>query len=889
MVIIMNELKFAGAKWWKFDFHTHTPKSRDFSKEDKDMSTESWLKAFMTKEIDCVAITDHNSGEWVNSLKETYNRLQENKPSWFRRIYLFPGVEISAYDNVHILAIFGSDKGENNIDSLLDAVKYNGKRGDTDGVTDKSVIDVVNEIAERDGIPIPAHVDKEANGLFKLKGHTLEQIVANENIHAMEICDRNCQKPQVYTKKKDPWTEIISSDVHDFNEKTFGTFTWVKMDEPSIEGLRLALQDGDVSVNRNMNEKPNKLPTYFIEKLKINDAKYIGQEETLECNFSPFLNAIIGGRGSGKSTLLEFIRLVLRRDNDIHNTLKEDSNKYYSLDENDSLLTPNTKISLLYWKNSICYRLNWSLKGDNPSLEQKNDNGPWEPFQGEIKTLFPVRIYSQKEIFELAKEPSKLIEIIDEVVEVDAENIKTKIREGINRYKQKENNQQELKEKIDQENRLIGELNDLTTQIEYIEKSGHKEVMEKYRQRQQQLNEIETLENKWKEAQHHLLDTLKKITPPNFNTESFSENSAILSDLQKTNAKWWAVHNKLENLRQEAESILTEWQTEKEVAPWMHELKSDIERYEQSSSELKQQDIDPNRYNLLLTQQKSIQKELDQISEHRSRLQTLETEKKEDLDRVKTYRKTLSRNRQDFLNSILQDNQYVNIKVFSLGESWDNIEKKLRSILQCPDHFDKDFEKLQKIYEQGVGSKVNILKKTITAIRSGDRDAEHKSFATRLQSLPQESITNLMAWLPEDNLEITYGSDSQRLEQGSPGQKNATLLAFILSYGNEPLLLDQPEDDLDNELISDLIVQQLREIKTERQVIVVTHNANIVVNGNAEMVLPLKVKTEEGKTQTEVQHPASIQRRKVRESICNILEGGEKAFEQRYKRIHLGD
>ena len=878
----MDELQFPGARWWKFDFHTHTPAS-DFS--DKNITHESWLRAFMDEGIDCVAITDHNSGGWIDELKRVLNKLKSNPPEWYKPLYLFPGVEISAYDNVHILAIFGCDKGKSNIDSLLDAVKYNGTKGKTDGVTDKSVIDVVNEISERGGIPIPAHVDKKANGLFKLKGDTLKRIVANENIHAMEICDSNCKKPQYYTNKKDPWTEIIGSDVHDFSEKSFGTFTWVKMDEPSIEGLKLALHDGDVSVNRNMNKNLNKLPTFFIEKLEISDAKYIGHQTALECDFSPFLNAIIGGRGTGKSTLLEFIRLVLRRDKDIHETLRKDSNKYYSLDENDSLLNTETKISLLYWKNNICYRLNWSPTADNPSLEQKNEDGSWEPFQGEIKTLFPVRIYSQKEIFELAKEPSKLIEIIDEVPEVNAENIKTEIKEGINLYKQKENNQQELQEKINQENRLIGEFNDLARQIEYIEKSGHREVMQKYRLRQQQLNEIDTLENKWKEGRNHLLNIQKNIVPSDYNKEIFSENSDILSDLQKTNDKWSTIHNKLNQLGQEAESILTEWQTEKDAAPWMQELKSDIEQYEQSRSEFEQKGIEPDKYHLLLTQQKNIQKELDLINEHQSHLKTLETEKKVVFKKIKKNRKTLSENRQKFLNSVLQDNQYVSIKIFSLGESWDTIEKEIRSILQCPDHFDKDFESLQKIYEQGVGSKIDKLKETITVIRNGDRDAEHKSFATRLQSLPTESITNLMSWLPEDNLEITYGPDGQQLQEGSPGQKTAALLAFILSYGDEPLLLDQPEDDLDNALISDLIVQQLRQTKTKRQVIVVTHNANIVVNGNAEMVLPLKA--EDG--QTEVQHPASIQRRKVRKSICNILEGGEKAFKQRYKRIHLGD
>ena len=875
----MDELKYPGARWWKFDFHTHTPAS-DFS--DENITHESWLRAFMDEGIDCVAITDHNSGGWIDELKRVLNKLKSNPPEWYKPLYLFPGVEISAYDNVHILAIFGCDKGKSNIDSLLDAVKYNGTKGKTDGITDKSVIDVVNEISERGGIPIPAHVDKKANGLFKLKGDTLKRIVANENIHAMEICDSNCEKPQYYRNKKDPWTEIISSDVHDFSEESFGTFTWVKMDEPSIEGLKLALQDGDVSVNRDMSNNPNKLPPFFIEKLKISDAKYIGREETLDCNFSPFLNAIIGGPGTGKSTLLEFIRLVMER---VPEVLEKDKRKYFIFEETDSLLNPNTKISLLYWKNNICYRLNWPPTENNPSLEEKKDDGSWEPFQGEIRTLFPVRIYSQKEIFELAKEPSKLIEIIDEVPEVDAENIKTEVREGINRYKQIENNQQEMQEKIDQEIRLRGEFNDIVRQIEYIEKSGHKEVMEKYRQRQQQLSEIETLENKWKEAQHHLLETLEKITPSDFNKEIFSENSDILSELQKTNDKWWITHNKLNELGQEAESILTEWQSEKDAAPWMQEIKSDIKRYEQSRSDLEQQDIDPERYNMLIMQQKSIQDDLDEINEHRTCLQTLESEKKQELKKIKKNRKKLSGNRQKFLNSVLQDNQDVSMKIFSLGESWDNIEKEVRSILQCPDHFDKDFESLQEIYETVDGSKINKLKETITDIRNGDRDAKHKTFANHLISLPPESITNLMSWLPEDNLEITYGSDSLQVQQGSPGQKTAALLAFILSYGSEPLLLDQPEDDLGNKLISDLIVRQLRKIKSNRQVIVVTHNANIVVNGDAEMVLPLEAVDD----QTEVQHPASIQQRNVREYICNILEGGERAFEQRYKRIHLGD
>ena len=116
-----------------------------------------------------------------------------------------------------------------------------------------------------------------------------------------------------------------------------------------------------------------------------------------------------------------------------------------------------------------------------------------------------------------------------------------------------------------------------------------------------------------------------------------------------------------------------------------------------------------------------------------------------------------------------------------------------------------------------------------------------------------------------------------------PARKTAALLAFLLSYGKEPLILDQPEDDLDNLLIYDLIVTQLREVKRHRQVIVVTHNANIVVNGDAELVIALDVRG--GETQKECE--GSLQRNQVRETICSIMEGGHKAFKDRYRRIEL--
>lgn len=656
----MNERQFPGARWWKFDFHTHTPASDDFNNRDG-VTHKSWLKAFMEEGIDCVAITDHNSGGWIDDLQLKLEELEENKPDWYRPLYLFPGVEISAHGNVHILAIFGSNKGKDDINGLVDTVGYSGTKGDSDTVTTKTISEVVDEITGRGGIPIPAHADKERGLLSELEGQTLKQILTNENIYAIELCENDYQKPQLYEDEKVRWTEVKGSDTHSFSSDKFGTFTWIKMDEPSIDGLKLALVDGDGSVKDNTHDDPNQPPEYFIEKLEISEAKYIGRSKPLKCRFNQALNTIIGGRGSGKSTLMEFMRLVLQRDGDIPEPLKQESRQYFNVG-GDSLLIEKSKISLTYLKRGVRYRLNWSAEADCPSLEEKKD-GAWSSCPGEIRSLFPVRIYSQKQIFELAKNPRALIDVIDEAPEVDAETIEAQHRNLVNQYKQIEGEQRELNEKINKENQLRGVSNDLTRQIEQIEKSGHETVLQSYSKRRQQLNEFDNLEGKWKEMGDQLVATRDAIAPADFDGQHFSEHPDILSSLETMNEKWQAIQDKLTTLEQEAQSVIADWHAEKNAADWMRTLKTDMEQYESLSTELKQQGIDPNRYPQLLTQQKSIQKELDLISKYQLREKELEAEKRVMFDQIVENRKELSKKRQEFLTNVLQNNQSVSIEV----------------------------------------------------------------------------------------------------------------------------------------------------------------------------------------------------------------------------------
>ena len=207
---------YPGSRWWKFDFHTHTPASKDTPWHDLigsegALTPEDWLLKYMAAGIDCVAVTDHNSGAWIDQLKAAYAAMQANPPAGFRELHLFPGVEISVNGGFHLLAIFGAQTTTSDIDTLLGAVKYQGTKGDSDGVTREAASEVIQAIVAAGGLPIPAHADC-AKGLLQLEAeggvkpkfdaNTVAQVLESNDILAMEFVNADTSKPAIYTDRK---------------------------------------------------------------------------------------------------------------------------------------------------------------------------------------------------------------------------------------------------------------------------------------------------------------------------------------------------------------------------------------------------------------------------------------------------------------------------------------------------------------------------------------------------------------------------------------------------------------------------------------------------------------------------------------------------------------
>ncbi|HOL04927.1 MAG TPA: AAA family ATPase [Syntrophorhabdaceae bacterium] len=903
-----------GARWWKFDFHTHTPASDDYGKGPdqaglKNRTAREWLLDYMKAGIDCVAVTDHNSGGWIDKLKDEYARMEAQQPEGFRPLHIFPGVEISVYGGIHVLAILDKDKGTSDIDSLLGAAGYNGTKGSCDSVTNRTLNEVAEEITRVGGIAIPAHVD-EANGLFKLTGQTLQQAINCEHFFAMELMNDSFAKPAAYSSCKRPWTEIVGSDAHhptgDSGQKFPGSrFSWIKMGTPSIEGLRLALLDGPLSVLRSdkVSEDPNRHADMVIESIDVENARYIGRPSALCIGLNPWMNAIIGGRGTGKSTLIEFLRIALRREDEIPEELKSEFDKYrqvYTTREESGLLTENAAIKVVYRKDGVAYRIQWDYNGKLDSIQQQTPQG-WQTTEGDIRQRFPVRIYSQKQIFQLAKTPRALLRIVDDAPQVDYASWKRNIEAVENQYLSLKAKIREIQTGLAEESRLKGELEDIKHKLSFFEQSGHAEILKSMQKRRRQAQAVDVWDKGISDIGSRLRATAEELIPEDFDDADFDktliEDAKFLELIQNIKKSMGDIVSQVSGLANKADAVLADWRKQKDDSSWKSRVDEAMRAYKDLQERLKQEGVaDPSGYGQLVQRRQMLENQIKDFENRRKQIADLQKQASGCLEKIALYRKELTQKRRAFLDEVLEGNPYVRITIVPYGAK-DEVEETFRYLIQRETGgFEKDIEKLLgNIYSKSpdvseIERRLAALKNTVHEIVQDPQVATlaDKRFGNHLAKLPPEALDRLDLWYPEDSLDVEYSSSADRqtfrpIQEGSPGQKTAALLAFLLSYGTEPLILDQPEDDLDNHLIYDLIVTQLREIKRRRQVIVVTHNANIVVNGDAELVIALVARN--GQTQIEIS--GSLQEKTVRRTICDVMEGGEKAFEQRYRRIAL--
>lgn len=927
MTLDREQWPYPGSRWWRFDFHTHTPASLDtpWAQQRLDLTPQQWLLKYMEAGIDCVAITDHNTGDWVDLLKDAYQQMADHNDliaevEGFRRITIFPGVEISVNGGFHILAVFDPSATSRDISNLLSKVGYGGNPGDSDGVTSSSVETVIQAIFSVGGIAIPAHADR-AKGLLETQEgtrklvkdtYTVKQALEVPGLQAYEWCDLESLIPEAVEDKIRGWAQVLGSDCHNFRGSNVpgSRYTWVKMAKPSLEGLRLALLDGnEVSIRRSDAEffEPFKTPEQFITQICIKNARFMGRGSPVLLEFTPFYNALIGGRGTGKSTVAHALRLAYLRESDLQE-LSQDTEVRRQFEQFRKIsngrnsvgaLRDDSEITVELMRDGIKHRLRWLGGRLDGVVEEQAMDGGWQPSasQNISSERFPIRIFSQNQIAAMAGENRQaLLKVIDEAAGVDV--LKNHLEDACNTWLSQRARLRDLKKRLSRRSEIERQRTDLLRKLETFAQSDHAEVLKAHQLAFSQQHEVESSQRQLEAMPDRILELAENLLLDEWAVDIFDseKDSDILAWRSEAESRVTQARQELSVVAESLSACLRELGDEQKKAAWAGRVDKAHQDYDNLKSRLAEQGVEsPETFGKLVQERQALEVQLNELQKLEEEHEQLLIECKLQWQEVVDARHAISEARANFLREVLEDSQHVKMMLVPFGYDALTMERELRAALDINEgSFSNDLMALENGEPvRGVVVDLSRSNGSIEAVSDIKRrllsldeslGGHFRNALSRKWEAP-ENIDRFCCWFPEDDLRIEFKRDGDQefspIHQGSPGQRAAALLAFLLAFGEEPLVLDQPEDDLDNHLIYQLIVQQIRENKQRRQIIIITHNPNVLVNGDAEMVYAF----EYGNGQCFVRERGALQERALREEVCHVMEGGRDAFARRWARL----
>jgi len=907
-----------GSRWWRVDLHAHSPASYDF-KPDTDREAKdwaAWVSAARSAGLQAVALTDHNTPAGISDIQTA---------AAAQSLFVFPGVEVTV-GGIHLLCLFDPKCIREDVVALLSKLGIEPAMfGRQDASSSKSIVEAIELATAADAVVVAAHVNGPKGLLTMPQGQDRLKSLKAPGLIAAELCplsepgwiDPDGTDVQEWldgTRTEGrKLARVWCSDSHRFDEAG-RRFTWMKMTRPDAEGIRLALLDGSGSLQPAETANPgdpNKHADYAIESIAVRQAKYMGRwkepepPHPLTVELNPWLNALIGGRGTGKSTLVDLCRKAFRRESELNGggetSLRAAFDKRMRVPANrleEGLLTPDTVVEVTYRKDGERFVLSWDQQGHTPSISRL-DGDRRVAEEGDIRERFPVRIYSQKQLFDLARKPDALLTVIDDSAEVRGAELLRLRKEAETQYLSLCAEARALRAQAAELPARTATLADVRRKLEVLQQGGHAKTLNDYRTRRRQDGTWESIQQAAAdavEAMGRCADDQLAVADLNLGTEA--DGDTATAALKRAHEQVRSIVANLQKIvldaSEQARMEIADVRAGGDATTWRAAVSASELEYQTVTQQLTEAGIaNPGEYRDLLQRATMLEQEIGALEKRQVTADEREREAAGVLHRYRELRGELTERRNRFAGKTSSDLIKVEVKGYGRREG---LEGFLRDALGVP-RFDDDYHELGDQIGPAADQPWSFekLDGLVARLREvlGDPqkqwDAKDRRFETALRKLQPERLDRAALYLPDDSVEVSFrdprdgNTEWRQLAQGSPGQQTAALLAFVLGYGHEPIILDQPEDDLDNTLIYELLVRSLRDRKSTRQIIVVTHNPNIVVHGDAELVVSLKA----NRSQTQIAFAGGLQEQKARDEICRVMEGGRDAFETRYRRIML--
>lgn len=845
---------------------------------DADAYNAALVEALVSEQVELIGITDHDRSDDAGLRAAAKGA----------GITVFPGTEVCSSDGVHVLVLFDPTTDNQVIEHFLGWCEVD-LSVDECRPCKRALIELLAHAREQQAVTVLPHV-VAGRGLFtELNGQPLVRVWTFPGLVAIAIPStvddlnqrvRRIVRLQDPSYKRDfPVAILNANDVSGPADVHLRAWTWVKSSSDTIEGLRQAFLDPESRIR--LSSDPD--PAGHSELLAV--AWDGGFLDGCRLRLNENLNVLIGGRGAGKSTVIESIRYVLGGE-----PLGTDATEAHE-GIVEKVLGPGTTVSLLarsIHPDHRRYVIRRTFPNPPVVIGEDGRRLPLEP-----RDLLPnTEIFGQHEIAELARRPERRTALLnrfvasDPVADADSGRVQRELARSRERILGL------LRERGDLDADLA-RLPVLEEQVRRFEEAGVEERLQTQARFTREAAILDRADETVREVSNQVEVLLERgAFDLTFIAPKVIDELPSQDLLQNTKEV-------LENLQDQLRIDVTR------AGGTVASARGSLARIRASWTE-RRNDADAEYLAALrsLGRESAAARTFVEVRRTLEKLRPLRGRR----IRIEEALGVAGEERAQFLQELAALSERRDAAYHRAAK---RVTRELRDLVRVSFRSDADRRGVMGLVREAVGGRLDSVQGAIMARETLSPTelaracrAGPEALQTYLPAMTSHQAERVCAGMDEAALmhleEVTLGPAldvALNVASGSParwrelddlstGQKATAILLLLLLESDEPLIVDQPEDDLDNEFISDGIVPRIREAKRTRQFLFSTHNANIPVLGDAELIAVLRASGEAGVGQGDIDpgETGSIDSQRIRKLVEQFLEGGHAAFEKRRRK-----
>ena len=627
-------------------------------------------------------------------------------------------------------------------------------------------------------------------------------------------------------------------------------------------------------------ENPPRRGFHRIHSLQVKG----GFLDELHVEFEDNLNCLIGGRGTGKTTVLEILRWALGHMPD----QRESQLLYRGIEKLIHANLGNGQVEIeIETLDDIRYRVRRDNGTDPLVLNSSGDPVAIDIARG---TIFSVEVYSQNQIEEIANDPLFQLKLVDKFVAGKIKEISDEIRVCVGELRT--NAGEMLKLRIDitsliEKVSVLPEIKEKLKAYKFEEGDAEAKILQEASEgkvlRGQETRALDRLQDLFLGAADGLREVVADLPSEineivNKDIRGGANGQMFRQIKDQVDASAHEILRKVQEAASLAEDTREMLRTQLGDLSAVH-LKQE-KAYQDLLEEREKEKTKATERDLLLRSQSELEEEQKRLEKRREELLKRETARTTLLRRLSDMKDARFGERMSVANMLttqLAPTIRVRIEQYGNTDSYRDLvlEAMKGSGLKYAQVVDRVVQRIPPHEFAAIVQRGDV--QTLTDHLEIDADRANR-LILQLKDKPGVFDIEVVDLHDRPTIELKDGLDYKDSTSLSTGQKCTTILPILLLESASPLLIDQPEDNLDNAFIYETVVKSVREVRGRRQLIFVTHNPNIPVLGDAQRVVVLQ------STGRKASVKAIGTVDEVKEEIETILEGGKEAFQRRGER-----